>query len=97
MAASIAIDPAAAPRLEEELAGRILRIGFTTGCGGSGYRLGSADGPEEGDEVLTVGNITIALDAMAADKLDGAVIQWDEESDGYTIDHPNAVMTAWCG
>lgn len=97
MVASLTIDGAAASRLEEELAGRILRIGFTTGCGGSGYRLGSAEGPAEGDQVLSIGNITVAIDAMAADKLDGAVIRWDEEADGYTLDHPNAVMTAWCG
>ena len=83
--------------LTEELEGRILRISFTTGCGGSGYRLASADGPQEGDVTLDIEGVTIALDNMASKKLEGAVIRRDEAEDGYLLDHPSAVTAVWCG
>lgn len=83
--------------LIQELDGRILRISFTTGCGGSGYRLASADGPQEGDETLDVDGVTIALDNMASRSLEGAVIRRDDDEDGYTLDHPSAAAAAWCG
>lgn len=94
---TITLSPAAAEHLGGDLEGRILRISFTTGCGGSGYRLASADEPGDGDTVLDVDGFRLALDDMAASKLDGAVIEWSEEEDGYTIDHPDAVSAVWCG
>lgn len=84
-------------QLDEELGDRVLRISFTTGCGGSGYRLASADGPQEGDVMIEVGGVRIALDDMATKTLDGAVIRRDEEEDGYLLDHPSAVTAVWCG
>jgi len=83
--------------LTTELSGRILRIAFTTGCGGSGYRLASADAPDTDDVVLNVNEVTVAFDSMAARNLDGAVIRWSEEEDGYLLDHPTAVTAVWCG
>jgi Fe-S cluster assembly iron-binding protein IscA len=94
---NIQLAPDAAAHLRGDLAGRVLRIAFTTGCGGSGYRLASADEPFNGDHVLDVGGITVALDDMAASRLDGAVIRYDGEEDGYTLDHPDAVSAVWCG
>lgn len=93
----IALTPEARDRLAEELDGRILRISFTTGCGGSGYRLASADAPQEGDVTVETDGITIALDNMASTSLEGAVIRRDESEDGYHIDHPSAVSAVWCG
>jgi Fe-S cluster assembly iron-binding protein IscA len=90
---TISLSPAAA----EHLSGRMLRIAFTTGCGGSGYRLSSATEPNDGDQLVQVGDVTIALDDMAASRLDGAVIAYDEEEDGFTLDHPDAVTAVWCG
>jgi Fe-S cluster assembly iron-binding protein IscA len=97
MTSLIAIAADAVAHLSGELDGRILRISFTTGCGGSGYRLASADAPYDGDIVMTVDGVTIALDEMANRNLDGAVIRWDETEDGYLLDHPSAVTSAWCG
>ncbi|HEX7707295.1 MAG TPA: iron-sulfur cluster assembly accessory protein [Thermoanaerobaculia bacterium] len=95
---NISLSPAAASHLaSEEAEGRILRVAFTTGCGGSGYRLSYAAEPAEDDEVVTVDGVMVALDAMAASKLDGAVIQYDEDEDGYLLDHPDAVTAVWCG
>ena len=94
---NISLTSAAAEHLAEDAGGRILRIAFTTGCGGSGYRLSYAAEAAEGDEVANVDGVKIALDSMAASRLDGAVIEYDEEEDGYLLDHPDAVTSAWCG
>jgi Fe-S cluster assembly iron-binding protein IscA len=94
---NISLSPAAASQLHFELDGRYLRIAFTTGCGGSGYRLSFAWEPNDGDLLVQVGEVTIALDNMSASKLDGAVITYDEEERGFLIDHPDAVSAVWCG
>src|SRR5687767_6374800 len=97
MSPSISLSPSAEEHLRDDLGGRLLRIAFTTGCGGSGYRLSSADAPSEGDIVVDVGKLQVALDNMAASRLDGAVIAYDEAEEGFTLDHPDAVTAVWCG
>ncbi len=84
------------PKAAQQLEGRLLRIAFTTGCGGSGYRLSYASSPNDGDEIVEAGNVRIALDSMAASRLEGAVIEYDE-NDGYLLNHPDAVTAVWCG
>ncbi|HEV7767784.1 MAG TPA: iron-sulfur cluster biosynthesis family protein [Thermoanaerobaculia bacterium] len=94
---NLALSPEAAEHLQQDAGGRLLRIAFTTGCGGSGYRLSYADEPVAEDEVVEVEGVTVALDTMAASRLDGAVIRYDEEEDGFLLDHPDAVAAVWCG
>jgi Fe-S cluster assembly iron-binding protein IscA len=94
---NITLTPEAAEHLNEDAGGRVLRIAFTTGCGGSGYRLSYASEPVEDDAVMSVAGVTLALDTMAASKLDGAVIQYDPEEDGFLLEHPDAVTAVWCG
>jgi Fe-S cluster assembly iron-binding protein IscA len=94
---NVSITSTAAEHLQQELDGRLLRIAFTTGCGGSGYRLAYADEPLDGDEVVNVNGIRIALDDMSASRLDGAIIEYDPDEDGYLLDHPDAVSAVWCG
>lgn len=94
---NIALAPEAAAHLHDDAAGRLLRIAFTTGCGGSGYRLSYASEPTPDDETIQVDGLTLALDPMAASRLDGAVIRYDEEEDGFLLDHPDAVAAVWCG
>lgn len=94
---NLELSPEAAARLSEDSEGRVLRIAFTTGCGGSGYRLSYADEPVAEDEVVQLDGVTVALDTMAASRLDGAVIRYDEEEDGFLLDHPDAVTAVWCG
>ena len=93
----IDLTPDAAEHLKRDLDGRILRIAYTTGCGGSGYRLASATEPVDGDRVIELDGVRVALDEMAASRLDGAVIEYDADEDGYSLDHPDAVEAAWCG
>jgi Fe-S cluster assembly iron-binding protein IscA len=94
---NIILSPEAAAHLNEDAGGRVLRIAFTTGCGGSGYRLSYAPEPVTDDEVLKVEGVTVALDNMAASRLDGAVIRYDADEDGFLLDHPDAVTAVWCG
>jgi Fe-S cluster assembly iron-binding protein IscA len=94
---NITLSPEATEHLAHDLDGRMLRIAFTTGCGGSGYRLAYADAPLDGDQIVELGAIRVALDDMSASRLDGAVIRYDEEEDGYLLDHPDAVTAVWCG
>lgn len=94
---NLSISQTAAQHLQRDLDGRILRIAFTTGCGGSGYRLGYTDAPIDGDQVVEVSGIRVALDDMSASRLDGAVIAYDADDDGYLLDHPDAVSVVWCG
>lgn len=93
---NLSLTPEAAAHLADELDGRVLRIAFTTGCGGSGYRL-SYGSPTPDDEIVEIDGVKVALDTMAASRLDGAVIQYDREEDGYLLDHPDAVTAVWCG
>ncbi len=94
---TIQLSPTAAEHLRHDLDGRVLRIAFTTGCGGSGYRLSYAPEPVERDEVLNIDGIRVALDSMAASHLDGAMIDYDHDEDGYLLEHPDAVNAVWCG
>jgi Fe-S cluster assembly iron-binding protein IscA len=94
---NLSLTPDAAEHLAHDASGRVLRIAFTTGCGGSGYRLSYAESPADGDEVMRVDGVDVALDSMAASRLDGAIIQYDAEEDGFLLDHPDAVTAVWCG
>ncbi len=94
---NLILTPEAEAHLRKDLAGRLLRIAFTTGCGGSGYRLSLASSPNDGDEIVAVGGVRVALDGMAASRLDGAVIVYDAGEDGYLVEHPDAVTAVWCG
>ena len=94
---NVSITQTAAEHLHQELEDRLLRIAFTTGCGGSGYRLAYAESPLDGDEVVDVNGIRIALDDMSASRLDGAIIEYDADEEGYLLDHPDAVSAVWCG
>jgi len=94
---NINVSPEAAQHLREAGNGRLLRIAFTTGCGGSGYRLSYEDSPVDGDRIVSIDGFKVALDDMSAKRLDGAVINYDPDEDGYLLDHPDAVSVAWCG
>ena len=94
---NLTITRTAAEHLRREIEGRVLRIAFATGCGGSGYRLAYADGPIDGDQIIDVDGIPVALDDMSASRLDGAIIGFNADDDGYLLDHPDAMAAVWCG
>ena len=56
-----------------------------------------AEDEREHRDLIELDGVRVALDEMAASRLDGAVIIYDAEEDGYSLDHPDAVEAAWCG
>ena len=97
MTPNLSLSDAARDHLQNDLANMLLRIAFTTGCGGSGYRLSSASEPQEGDVIVELDGLKVALDDMSAKRLDGAIIDYSEDEEGYILDHPDAVTAVWCG
>ncbi|MGH9458986.1 MAG: HesB/IscA family protein [Thermoanaerobaculia bacterium] len=93
----ISLSPEAAEHLRRDAGERVLRIAFTTGCGGSGYRLSWEPEPAPDDALVEIDGIRVALDAMASSRLEGAVIAFDPEEEGFVIDHPDAAIAIWCG
>lgn len=93
----ISLTPEAASHLRQDLDGKLLRIAFTTGCGGSGYRLASASEPQSDDVIVQIDRVRIALDDMSAKNLDGAIIDFSDDEEGYVLDHPSAAVATWCG
>ena len=57
---NISLSPDTATHLQTDLEGRLLRIAFTTGCGGSGYRLSYADAANDGDNIVEIGSVKVA-------------------------------------
>ena len=94
---NLSLSPEAAAHLRDDAGGRLLRIAFTTGCGGAGYRLSYASEPLDGDELVDAGGVEVALDSMSASRLEGAVIAYDPAEDAFLLDHPDAVTAVWCG
>lgn len=67
--------------------GEVLRIAFAGGCGALGYRLAAARRTQEGDLLLEVAGVPLALDRRAAAELAGATLDYDPD-EGFVLDHP---------
>jgi|CXWL01.1.fsa_nt_gi Fe-S cluster assembly iron-binding protein IscA len=68
--------------------GETLRIAFAGGCGAMGFRLAAARKMVDGDLLLEIDGIPVALDSRAATELDGATLLYDED-EGLVLDHPS--------
>jgi len=66
---------------------QMLRIAFAGGCGAMGFRLSATRRSVEDDVQLDLGALTVLLDRMAAQELDGATLDYEEE-EGFFLDHP---------
>ena len=77
-----------------------LRV-FITGGGCSGFQYGFtfAETIEEGDTVVEKGGVTLLVDPMSFQYLNGAEIDYTEGLQGaqFVIRNPNAVTTCGCG
>ncbi|MDF1819572.1 MAG: iron-sulfur cluster insertion protein ErpA [Immundisolibacteraceae bacterium] len=85
---------------DEESADLKLRV-FITGGGCSGFQYGftfDEDVDEEDSQVLTDG-VTLLIDAMSMQYLDGAEIDYKDDFQGaqFVIRNPNAATTCGCG
>ena len=77
-----------------------LRIAVQPGgCAGLRYQLYFDDRSLDGDKVDEVGGIKLVVDKMSVPYLTGAKIDFADtiESQGLTIDNPNATGSCACG
>ena len=77
-----------------------LRV-FVQGGGCSGFQYGFTLDEEKTDEDFdfTYDSVTVLVDSMSWQYLQGAKIRWDESEMGssFVIDNPQAVSTCGCG
>lgn len=99
-AAPLTIRPDAARRLSREADFRraVLVVRHVLGCGGSGFRISVEENPPDEGHRFESEGIPIVMDEVAAERLNGAVLELDPDpaGDGYRLDHPDAVLTAFC-
>ena len=77
-----------------------LRIAVQPGgCAGLRYQLFFDDREIDGDKVDVVGGVRLVVDKMSVPDLAGARIDFQDtiESQGFTIDNPNAAGSCACG
>ncbi|MDO4928303.1 MAG: iron-sulfur cluster assembly accessory protein [Corynebacterium sp.] len=77
-----------------------LRIAVQPGgCAGLRYQLYFDDRSLDGDKIDEVGGVRLAVDKMSLPYLMGATIDFADtiESQGFTIDNPNATGSCACG
>ena len=85
---------------EEENPHQVLRV-FVTGGGCSGFKYGfnfDAAAAEDDTAVTTMG-VTLVVDPMSLQYLEGATIDYKETAEGaqFVIRNPNAQSTCGCG
>ena len=77
-----------------------LRV-FVTGGGCSGFQYGFTfdENEEEGDTRVDRGGVTLLVDPMSVQYLQGAEIDYKEDVQGaqFVIRNPNAATTCGCG
>lgn len=85
---------------EEQNPDQMLRV-FVTGGGCSGFQYGFKfdDQSEDGDTVVVKNGVTLLIDPMSIQYLDGAEIDYKESVEGaqFVIRNPNATTTCGCG
>lgn len=103
-APAVTMTEAAVRLFEKKLAtqdGKIIRLSTeTSGCTGYAYVLDFADGPEEGDEVLTPSDkITLSVAPDAVNILRGTEIDLVTEGINQVVkfNNPNVVAECGCG
>jgi len=103
--ASLVFTDAAALKVKELLADednpeQVLRV-FVTGGGCSGFKYGFNfdERPAEDDTCVANAGVTLVVDPMSLQYLEGAEIDYKETAEGaqFVIRNPNASSTCGCG
>lgn len=101
---SVQLTPSAAARVAA-IATRqgkppILRLAVDGGgCAGFQYRFGLADAVEPDDHVTARDGVTLVVDAISHDLLDGSAVDYVENLGGaaFRVTNPNAASGCGCG
>jgi iron-sulfur cluster assembly accessory protein len=103
-ARSIDLTPAAAKRVayiaERQGKPAILRLAIDGGgCAGFQYRFGLADAVEPDDTVTTRDGVTLVVDPMSLDLVEGGAVDFVESLGGtaFRVTNPNAASGCGCG
>jgi iron-sulfur cluster assembly accessory protein len=83
----------------EGAANLALRI-FVAGGGCSGLQYGmTLDEEQEGDTVITYGDIKVLVDEMSVGYINGSQVDYVDSlmGAGFTVNNPNAVSSCGCG
>jgi iron-sulfur cluster assembly accessory protein len=103
-ARSIDLTPAAAKRVayiaERQGKPAILRLAIDGGgCAGFQYRFGLADAVEPDDTVTTRDGVTLVVDPMSLDLVEGGAVDFVESLGGtaFRDTNPNAASGCGCG
>lgn len=87
--------------IEEERNDQLKLRVYITGGGCSGFQYGFTfdEGIEEGDTVIEKNGVTLLVDPMSGQYLEGAEIDYVENVEGaqFVIRNPNASTTCGCG
>jgi len=78
----------------------ILRLAVDGGgCAGFQYRFGLADAVEADDKVTTRDGVTLAVDPVSHDLLEGSAVDYVESLGGtaFRVTNPNAASGCGCG
>ena len=69
------------------------------GCAGKEYKFSFEESPQEGDEVLVIGNVKVFVDAESGLYLKGSLVDYIEslEESGFRVSNPNASHSCGCG
>jgi Fe-S cluster assembly iron-binding protein IscA len=98
--APLSITPEAATKLRRsaDFSRSVLSVRHLLGCGGTGFRISIEENPPDEGRRFEVSGIPVVLDDYAWRKLQGAVIDVDEDpaGEGYRLEHPEAVIATFC-
>ena len=87
--------------IEEEKNPRLMLRVFVSGGGCSGFQYGFEFDENAGDDDIKVdkSGVTLVVDAMSAQYLSGATVDYEEGLEGsrFVINNPNATSTCGCG
>lgn len=69
------------------------------GCAGFSYDLYYEEMPTDLDEIVDVNGVTIVVDPLSFQYLDGVEVDYAEKSmsEGFTFNNPNVGATCGCG
>ena len=103
-ASVLALTPSAAARVAAIAARQgkpaILRLSVDGGgCSGFQYRFGLADAPADDDAVAQCDGVTLVVDAVSLDLVQGARVDFVESLGGaaFKVDNPQAASGCGCG
>lgn len=99
----LTLTPAAAKRVrliaDKQCKPAMLRLSVDGGgCAGFSYRFALGE-PEEGDSTAETDGVTLLVDPISLDLLDGSEVDYVEELGGaaFKVKNPNAASGCGCG